>query len=77
MCPNYETNNSIATIAYAIPKYPNTGFLENVDTICDLLPKPRIKYTLQDDQKTKINVEIKLDHRQFALQKMLFQNFYL
>jgi hypothetical protein len=34
----------IATIAYAIPRYPNTGFLENVETIWLKIPKPgRIK----------------------------------
>lgn len=29
-------------IAYTIPKYPNTGLSENVDTICEIIPKAGI-----------------------------------
>lgn len=35
-------NTPIESIAYTIPKYPNIGLSENVDTICDMIPNPGI-----------------------------------
>jgi hypothetical protein len=32
----------IENIAYTIPRYPNTGLPENVDTTCDTIPNPGI-----------------------------------
>ena len=37
---NTKPTTPIHTIAYAIPKYPKTGFLENVETIWLIIPKP-------------------------------------